>query len=69
MEDFPTGTNEDVFSSSSVYSASIRFRAYLLISAPLSFNKLTPLSYVNTRVNLYRIICTTATTVKKYSGE
>ena len=65
MEDFPTGTNENVFSSSSVYSASIKFRAYLLMSAPLKFNKFTPLSYVNTRVNLYTIICTTATYSQK----
>ena len=65
MEDFPTGTNEDFFSSSSVYSASIKFRAYLLMSAPLKFHKFTPLSYVNTRVNLYTIICTTATYSQK----
>ena len=50
---FPTGTNDDVFSSSSEYRASSRLSAYLLISGPLRFNKFTPLSYVNIRVNLY----------------
>ena len=54
--DFPTGTNVDVFSFSSVYNASSRLRAYLVISGPHRFNKFTPLSYVNTDVNLYTFI-------------
>ena len=50
---FPTGTNEEVLSSSSLYRASSKLRAYLLLSTPFRFNKLTPLSYVNNSVNLY----------------
>ena len=50
---FPTGTNEEVLSSSSLYIASSKLRAYLLLSTPFRFNKLTPLSYVNNSVNLY----------------
>ena len=53
---FPTETNEDFFSLSSVYRASNRLRAYLLISGTLRFNKFTHLSYVNIRVNLYTFI-------------
>ena len=56
MVDFPTGTNEDVFSSSSVYSAFSRLSAYLVISGHRRFNKFTPLSYVNTDVNWYMFI-------------
>ena len=54
--DFPTGTNDDAFISSSVYSASRRLSAYLLISGPLSFNKLTLFSYVKICVNLYAFL-------------